>query len=141
MNTDTSRGLTLAASPSKEDVAAIIDNVRAVSDQFKGVAGKLEAALDNLSGFLSNGDGKSTLSEISAAATSFRSLAEKLDKSIGNSADGMARFATDGLSQFEQLMRDARQMVKTMERVLDNIDRNPQGLLFGSKQVREYKAN
>jgi phospholipid/cholesterol/gamma-HCH transport system substrate-binding protein len=128
-------------SAKKEDVAAIIDNVRAVSDQFKGVAGKLENALDNLSGFLSDKDGKSTLGEISAAAASFRSLADKLDKSVGNSADGMARFATDGLSQFEQLMREARQMVKTMERVLDNIDRNPQGLLFGSKQVREYKAN
>lgn len=125
----------------KQDVASIIDNARDVSDQFKGVAAKLEKTLDGVAGFLADDNGTSTLGEIKTAATAFRSLAEKLDKSLGNSADGMARFAKDGLSEFEHLMRDARQMVKTMERVLDNIDRNPQGLLFGSKQVREYKAN
>lgn len=125
----------------RTDIAAIIDNVRVVSDQFKGVASRLETTLDSLSGFLTDDNGSSMMTEISKAATSFRSLAEKLDNSLGNSADGMARFAKDGLQEFEMLMREARQMVKTMERVLDNIDRNPQGLLFGSKQVREYKAN
>ena len=125
----------------ESDVAAIIDNVRSMSEQFKGVAAKLETTLDGVSGLLSNDNGTSMISEISLAATSFRSLAEKLDKSLGNSADGMARFAKSGLKEFEGLMREGRRMVKAMERVMNNLERNPQGLIFGAKQVREYKSN
>jgi len=123
------------------DIAATIENARAISEQLKGVATKLDTTLDGLSGMLSNEDGKSVLTEISAAATSFRDLADKLDKSLGNSADGMARFAKNGLREFELLMRQGRQMVKTMDRVMNKLDKNPQGLLFGNKQVREYNAN
>ncbi len=125
----------------ESDVAAIIDNVRSMSEQFKGVAAKLETTLDGVSNLLSNDNGTSMMTEISLAATSFRSLAEKLDKSLGNSADGMARFAKSGLKEFEGLMREGRRMVKAMERVMNNLERNPQGLIFGSKQVREYKSN
>ncbi|MCP4936260.1 MAG: MCE family protein [bacterium] len=125
----------------ESDVAAIIDNVRSMSVQFKGVAAKLETALDGVSSLLSNDNGTSMMNEISLAATSFRSLAEKLDKSLGNSADGMARFAKSGLKEFEGLMREGRRMVKAMERVMNNLERNPQGLIFGAKQVREYKSN
>ncbi len=125
----------------ESDVAAIIDNVRSMSEQFKGVAVKLETTLDGVSNLLSNDNGTSMMTEISLAATSFRSLAEKLDKSLGNSADGMARFAKSGLKEFEGLMREGRRMVKAMERVMNNLERNPQGLIFGAKQVREYKSN
>ena len=123
------------------DISTIIDNVRAITVQFKTVASKMEGTLDSVSGFLSNKDSKSMIAEITAAATSFRDLAEKLDRSLGDSSKGMARFATNGLREFESLMREGRRMVKAMERVMDKIDRNPQGLLFGAKQVREYKSN
>ena len=125
----------------ESDVAIIIDNVRVMSEQFKGVANKLDATLDGVTGLLSNENGTSMITEIGLAATSFRNLAEKLDKSLGNSADGMARFAKSGLQEFEGLMREGRRMVKAMERVMNNLERNPQGLIFGSKQVREYKSN
>jgi phospholipid/cholesterol/gamma-HCH transport system substrate-binding protein len=125
----------------ESDVAAIIDNVRTMSEQFKGVAVKLETTLEAASGFLSDENGTSMMTEISLAATSFKNLAEKLDRSLGNSADGMARFAKNGLREFEGLMREGRRMVRAMERVMNKIERNPQGLLFGAKQVREYKSN
>ena len=125
----------------ESDVAEIIENVRAMSEQFKGVASKLDATLDGVSGLLSNENGTSMITEISLAATSFRALAEKLDKSLGNSADGIARFAKNGLQEFEGLMREGRRMVRAMERVMNNLERNPQGLIFGAKQVREYKSN
>ncbi len=123
------------------DITAILANVRTISEQFKTVAGKLEGTLDSVSGFVSNENGTSMMTEISLAATSFRNLAEKLDHSLGDSAKGMARFAKSGLREFEGLMREGRRMVKAMERVMNKIERNPQGLIFGSKQVREYKSN
>lgn len=123
------------------DIATIIDNVRDMSKQFKGIATKLETTLDGISGFVTDENGTSMMTEISLAATSFKNLAVKLDNSLGNSAEGMARFAKGGLREFEGLMREGRRMVKAMERVMNNLERNPQGLIFGSKQVREYKSN
>jgi phospholipid/cholesterol/gamma-HCH transport system substrate-binding protein len=123
------------------DIAAIITNIKSASEQFGAIATKLETTLDGLQGFVSDENGRSVMVEVSAAATSFRQLAEKLDKSLGGSADGMARFAKNGLREFEGLMREGRRMVKAMERVMNRIERNPQGLIFGSKQVREYKSN
>jgi phospholipid/cholesterol/gamma-HCH transport system substrate-binding protein len=127
---------------SKEaDIKTIIDNVRVMSEQFKGVAAKLETTLDGISGFITDENGTSMMTEISLAATSFKNLAVKLDNSLGNSAEGMARFAKGGLREFEGLMREGRRMVKAMERVMNKIERNPQGLIFGGKSVREYKSN
>ena len=123
------------------DIAVIIDNIREMSEQFKGVAGKLENTLDGVSGIFSREDGSSMVAQIGEAATSFKNLAEKLDNSLGNSAKGMARFAKNGLREFEGLMREGRRMVRAMERVMNKIERNPQGLIFGAKQVREYKSN
>ncbi len=123
------------------DIATIIDNVRDMSEQFKGVTAKLETTLEGISGFVTDESGASMMTEISLAATSFKNLAEKLDHSLGNSAEGMARFAKGGLREFEGLMREGRRMVRAMERVMNRIERNPQGLIFGGKQVREYKSN
>ena len=68
------------------------------------------------------------------AATSFKNLAEKLDKSLGNSAEGMARFAKGGLQEFEGMMREGRRMVRGYgARHEPHIERNPQGLIFGSQ--------
>ena len=52
-------------------------------------------------GFLSNENGTSMMSEITLAATSFRKLAEKLDDSLGDSAQGMARFAKSGCASLK----------------------------------------
>ncbi len=123
------------------DITAILANVRQITEQFKGVSAKLETTLDNISGFVTGEDGTSMMTEISLAATSFKNLAEKLDRSLGDSSAGMARFAKGGLREFEGLMREGRRMVRAMERVMNRIERNPQGLIFGGKQVREYKSN
>jgi len=83
-------------------------------------------------------DGQSFLAQAQEAAQAFRDLAQKLDTSIGDSADGMARFAKDGLKEFELFMRDGRRAARTLERVLEQIERNPQSFLFGGSSIPEY---
>jgi phospholipid/cholesterol/gamma-HCH transport system substrate-binding protein len=121
----------------KDDIDAVIRDARALSEQIKRVADKIEKSVDNFSKYMTD-DGQSFLAQAQEAAKSFKELAEKLDKSIGDSADGMTRFAKDGLKEFELFMRDGRRAARTLDRVLEQIERNPQSFLFGGKTVPEY---
>jgi hypothetical protein len=44
------------------------------------------------------------------------------------------RFTGNGLKQYEQLAIDARQTVSDVGRVFKSLERNPQQLIFGSKE-------
>jgi len=121
----------------KDDIDAVIRDAKALSEQIKRVADKIEKSVDNFSKYMTD-DGQSFLAQAQEAAASFKQLAEKLDKSIGDSADGMTRFAKDGLQEFELFMRDGRRAARSLDRVLEQIERNPQSFLFGGKTVPEY---
>ncbi len=120
-----------------EDIDAIIRDARALTADLKRVAAKIETTVDKVSGYISE-DGESFLAQAQEAAKSFKQLAEKLDRSIGDSAGGLARFAKDGLQEFELFMRDGRRAARTLDRVLERIERNPQSFLFGGSPVPEY---
>lgn len=121
----------------KDDIDAVIRDAKALSEQIKRVADKIEKSVDNFSKYMTD-DGQSFLAQAQEAAASFKQLAEKLDKSLGDSADGMTRFAKDGLKEFELFMRDGRRAARSLDRVLEQIERNPQSFLFGGKTVPEY---
>lgn len=121
----------------KDDIDGVIRDAKALSEQIKRVADKIEKSVDNFSKYMTD-DGQSFLAQAQEAAKSFKELAEKLDKSIGDSADGMTRFAKDGLKEFELFMRDGRRAARTLERVLEQVERNPQSFLFGGSTVPEY---
>lgn len=121
----------------KDDIDAVIRDAKALSEQIKRVADKIEKSVDNFSKYMTD-DGQSFLAQAQEAAASFKQLAEKLDKSIGDSADGMTRFAKDGLKEFELFMRDGRRAARSLDRVLEQLERNPQSFLFGGNTVPEY---
>lgn len=118
------------------DIDQVIRDARQLTADLRRVSAKVEATVDQVSAYVSDDGG--FLAEAQAAAKSFRQLADKLDKSIGDSADGLARFAEDGLQEFELFMRDGRRAARTLDRVLERLERNPQSFLFGGSQVPEY---
>ena len=93
--------------------------------------------MDDLSGYVT-ADGESFLAQAQEAAQSFRQLAEKLDRSVGDSADGLARFAKTGIKEFELFMRDGRRAAQNLDRVLEKLEENPRSFLLGGSQVPEY---
>lgn len=121
----------------KDDIDAVIRDAKALSEQIKRISDKIENSVDNFSKYMTD-DGQSFLAQAQEAAQSFKKLAEKLDKSFGDSADGMTRFAKDGLKEFELFMRDGRRAARTLERVLEQVEKNPQSFLFGGSTVPEY---
>jgi phospholipid/cholesterol/gamma-HCH transport system substrate-binding protein len=124
----------------KGDIDSIIRDAKSLTDQIRRVADKIEASVENFSKYMTD-DGESFLAQAQEAAQAFRDLAQKLDKSIGDSADGMTRFAKDGLKEFELFMRDGRRAARSLDRVLEQIEKNPQSFLFGGSTIPEYTPN
>ena len=124
----------------KGDIDSMIRDAKSLTSQIRRVADKIEISVDNFSKYMTD-DGQSFLAQAQEAAQAFRDLAQKLDKSIGDSADGMTRFAKDGLKEFELFMRDGRRAARSLDRVLEQIEKNPQSFLFGGSRIPEYTPN
>jgi phospholipid/cholesterol/gamma-HCH transport system substrate-binding protein len=118
----------------KDDISAVIKDARALSGRFNALADKVEGAVDQVTG----GD-NSVVAQAQQAATSLRKLAEKLDKTVGEQADGLTQQARRSLREFENFMRDGRRMAESLDRVLQKVENNPSSLIFGGSQVPEYK--
>lgn len=127
-------GFTAMLDQNKDDIAAVIKDARALSGRFTALADKLEGAVDKVAG----GD-DSMISQGQQAVTSFRKLAEKLDKTLGDQADGVTQQAKRSLREFEAFMKDGRRMADSLDRVLQKVENNPSSLIFGGSQVPEYK--
>lgn len=127
---------------------AIITNVKSFSGTLTDNESSLKEIVANLKGFTKTLDrnserldrifaglegltGEATKTEILDTVRSIRALAENLDKRTGEISEGITRFSTRGLREWEQLAIDGRRMVATLDRAIRNFDRNPSRLIFG----------
>ena len=78
------------------------------------------------------------VTDVSESAQSFKSLAAKLEVSLGQNVDGLTRQAQDGIQEFSAFMREGRKVASTLNRILEKLEANPRGFLLGGSQVPEY---
>ena len=87
---------------------------------------KIAEGLQNLTG---GADGKS--GEINEAAKSIKTLADHLDTRTAEISAGVNQLTRSGARQIEQLSADAHRTLRTIDRAVSNLDRNPSRLIFG----------
>ncbi len=121
----------------REDVAAIIADVKALSSRLKATSEKIDNAVDQVSGFF-GADGNSVLEDAKAAAKSLKAMADNLEKSLGNGPQEVISMAKSTLREFELFAKDGRRAAQSLDRVLEKMDQNPQSFIFGGSQVPEY---
>lgn len=129
---------TTMLSANREDVAGLIHEARILAARFNGLADKVDTAVVQFTSSIS-GSNESAVSQAQQAAQSFRKLADKLEKSFGDQADGLTRQAQRSMREFELFMKDGRRVAENLDRVLQKVESNPSSLLFGGSQVPEYK--
>jgi phospholipid/cholesterol/gamma-HCH transport system substrate-binding protein len=101
------------------------------------MSNKIDAAVDRIAGTTSENP-DSAVSQLQQAATSFRQLAEKLDHTLGDRADGLTQQAQRGLREFELFMKDGRRLADSLDRVVQKVERNPSGFLLGQQTSPKY---
>jgi phospholipid/cholesterol/gamma-HCH transport system substrate-binding protein len=78
------------------------------------------------------------VTDVSEGAQSFKSLAAKLEVSLGQNMLGLTKQAEDGIQEFSAFMREGRKVASTLNRILEKLEANPRGFLLGGSQVPEY---
>ena len=121
----------------KDDAAAIIQDLRQLSERLNGIAVKIDSAVDRVAGAAADNP-DSVVSQVQQAATSFRQLAEKLDKSLGDKSAELTVQAERSLREFELFMKDGRRLAESLDRVVQKVERNPSGFLLGGQQSPKY---
>lgn len=121
-----------------DNVDTILSNAASVSKSAVSSVDQVNEILAKVNGLVSEADGKGMFDEITAAAVSVRNLADQLKTSTASIAQGLSNFTTRGLPEYSALGAEARATLQRLDRVVRNLESNPQGLLFGGETVREY---
>jgi phospholipid/cholesterol/gamma-HCH transport system substrate-binding protein len=121
----------------KDDLGAAVQDARTLMKRLVDMSNKIDAAVDRIAGTTSENP-DSAVSQLQQAATSFRQLAEKLDHTLGDRADGLTQQAQRGLREFELFMKDGRRLADSLDRVVQKVERNPSGFLLGQQTSPKY---
>jgi len=87
---------------------------------------KIAEGLQNLTG---GADGKG--GEVNAAVKSILKLSESLDKRTAEITSGIDRLTAQGSRQLDAVSSNAQRTLATINRAVENLDRNPSRLIFG----------
>lgn len=112
-----------------EEVASIIEQANTLTKQLNDIAGKVDTVVVNLKAATSDKDG--VLAQATEAATSVRKLADNLDQRTALLTNEVSKFTGPGLRQYEALASDGRRTLSEIDRVLKELQRNPQRLIYG----------
>ncbi len=114
------------------DVPATVKSIREAAEIIDKIGKRVDpivAAIDPKKVAQSMDDIKTAVSEARIAFQSFRKVADTLNSRIGP----IARSA-------EALMQDARRAVQSLDTAISRFDRNPQSLLFGGEEIKQYNG-
>ncbi|UXN73550.1 MlaD family protein [Devosia sp. A8/3-2] len=121
-----------------DNVDTIVANVTSVTDQLTRSVEKVDSILARVDSSVSSVEGQGLFNDIARAAQSVRAPADQLNASTSRIASGLNDFTSRGLSEYTALAVDARGTLQRLDRVVRNLENNPQGLIFGGETVRDY---
>ncbi len=116
----------------EDDLIATLQNINSITTDLAKVTSKLDAAAASLQGFMEN-DAPAALEDVEALLTESRALVTDL-RSITNENRASVRvFADQGLGQVAPALSEARRLMRTLDAVLREIDRDPNAYFFGER--------
>lgn len=125
-----------AAAASVEKATAelpmVVGEARAMFLEIRAAATEIKATAENLHEMSSTGG-----QQITAAATRLREVADhaakvsaRLDRMIERNEGNIDRFASQGLEEFEELLRETRRAVRSIDSLTETLERDPSRLIY-----------
>ncbi len=137
---DNVRRMTAALANRTGDVETILgDSAAAVRDLRTVLASTNQTLLDLRQLLAQGGQGQATLKSIDDASRKLDQLATHLDGLVQEERQPLRDFNQNGLNQLSQLLVDARSLIAGLNRVVDEIQRDPPRFFFGSDRREGYQ--
>lgn len=124
-----------------DDINQIITDVKELAGRLNKSSTKVDGILAKFDGMLSGGNGEGLISEARATLADFRKLARNLDARVNEISRGLSRFSNRGLAEAEVLIRQARQSINRIDRVISDFEKNPSGFIVGKPGVRQVSGS
>lgn len=116
------------------------------SDDGQTLFGDLSAAAtairdlsERLNTVVASDDAEALIANIGAAAVAIERLAVEIDQRTIEISTGITGFTTGGTNALNTIASDAARTLDQLDRVLRQIERNPQVLIFGGDTVRDFR--
>jgi len=129
--------ITDALAQKDEEIVRTIENVATASDQLAAFAetldersAELESILQGADSFV-NEDLQASLEEIDAVVSEARAFAEELRSTLGDNRAAIDAFAQQGLGEAAAAIAESRRLIRTMDQILREVERDPARFLFG----------
>ncbi|KRE05820.1 hypothetical protein ASE63_05725 [Bosea sp. Root381] len=133
---DSTEKFTATLGAKSGDVRNAVKDVASMSEKLNRAAEQVEDVLKGAQAFLNTAagqDGRSAFDDVADVAKSIRVLADNLDKSTQGITAEISRFTRNGLRSIQTFTTDGQRILNGVGRSLRQVERNPQGLIFGTK--------
>lgn len=123
-----------------QSVDAIVADARQMIGRLNEASARVDGVLAKADSLLGDGSSEGVFDEVRKTAESIRILAENLDKRTASLSSDMSQFTGKGLRDLSGLIASGRETLSGVDRVVRNLEQNPQRFLFGGGGVPEYSA-
>ena len=100
----------------------------------------LRQTVKNLQSMSANAEANGLVDNLNETAKSVRSAAQTLDERISIISRDISSFTGRGLKELNGLISDGRRTLNTVDKTVNDLDKNPQGVIFGRPGIPTYKG-
>lgn len=130
--------VTAVLADNRDDIETILDNANTATANLASATAKLDAAAAGLQR-LTEEDAPEALAEAEAMLAESRALVAELRGVVDENRQSIRIFTDQGLAQVAPAIAEARRVMRTLDYMLREIDRDPKGYLLGDSQP-EYQG-
>ena len=121
-----------------DEISALISNASEASENFAEISTKLDASITALEKLLSE-DAPNTLDNTDATLAEAALLLKELQMIAEENRESIKLFADNGLGQVAPALSEARTVMRSLDSVLREIERDPKAFFLG-EATPEYEA-
>ncbi|MDD9909765.1 MAG: MlaD family protein [Ahrensia sp.] len=115
-----------------DDVDRIFADATELTARLNESSKRVDGLLEQVDALLGSGQADGLVAEARATLATFRSTAASLERQIGSIAGDINNFTRRGLGDTQGLIKDARQSLGGLNRVIRNLESNPSSLITGA---------
>jgi phospholipid/cholesterol/gamma-HCH transport system substrate-binding protein len=126
--------MTAAIGGQKEDLHALVQNLRQASEQLNTTLATTNHAVSGIDRELPE-----VLAKLDSTLTKLDSAAGNANQILGENRAAINSFANDGLSQLGPTLGDLRSLIRDLRRISDRLNQNPTRFILGRDAPKEFE--
>jgi phospholipid/cholesterol/gamma-HCH transport system substrate-binding protein len=117
------------AEAASRDLPQAVADARVMFHDLKDAANEMDTTMKAL-GTLGGSDMKAAAMRLREVADTLSVTAARLDKLVADNQGNVDRFADQGLAEFEQLVRETREAVRSFDSLTESLERDPSRVIY-----------